>query len=292
MRHVLGDWGTSRLRLWLMEGDHVAGSFEGPGIGDLPRPPAEVLADAIKPWIAGYGELAVSLCGMAGSRQGMVEAPYVACPATQYDWARSGVSTTVEGARVRIAAGLSRDPPDIMRGEETQVFGAMRLRPNLARGRHVVITPGTHSKWILVADGALRAFHTFPTGEVFARLRTSSLVLDDGTGEGGDEGFAGGLAEGLHGDAILAGLFAPRSGQLLKGRTCGWAEGYLSGLLIGREIAEGRRLLGGGAVSAVIGGATLTKRYHQALLAAGVDPELLDGEACARAGLSSLLKGG
>ena len=285
---ILGDWGTTRLRLWRMDGDRIIDQIEAPGLGASPIPPLDQLRQAIQPWTTDAARLRIALCGMAGSRAGLVEAPYVGCPASRAEWCVASATLAIEGVDIRIAAGLSRDgsAPDVMRGEETQIFGAFHLRPDLAVRRCVVVTPGTHSKWALVEGGRIIDFRTFPTGELFDLVaRRSSLVIDDGSSADADDGLRQGLHRARDGATVLGALFAARSGQLRQGRSHGWATGYLSGLLIGAEIAEGRALFAGEDVAVVIADPTLGKIYQRAFAEAEMYPASLQGDACAMAGL-------
>jgi 2-dehydro-3-deoxygalactonokinase len=180
--HLLGDWGSTWLRLWRIEDGKVTDRRTGPGIVGLDRPPAEALLESIAPWIEnGTGRL--TLCGMAGARGGLYEVPYVPCPAGAALWASAATGFALEGVSVVIAAGYACDRGhglrDVMRGEETQIFGAMRVDPALASGRHELVLPGTHSKSVTVDEGVIVGFRTFLTGELFARLRGSSLLPAD-----------------------------------------------------------------------------------------------------------------
>src|SRR6185436_6198995 len=69
--------------------------------------------------------------------------------------------------------------PDVMRGEETQLVGALEIEPALAAGRHLVCMPGTHTKWVSMRDGIVQEFLTVPTGEVFALLCNHSVLVHD-----------------------------------------------------------------------------------------------------------------
>ena len=111
---------------------------------------------------------------MAGSRQGWAEAPYVACPAGPDELARH--LHWIERDRIALVPGLSDaqgDVPDVMRGEEVQIFGAMRLA-GLADGLFVL--PGTHSKWATVRGGKVTGFRTFMTGEVYGLFAQHSIL--------------------------------------------------------------------------------------------------------------------
>jgi 2-dehydro-3-deoxygalactonokinase len=171
-----------------------------------------------------------------------------------------------------------------MRGEETQVFGAMALDPGLAIGRHIVLLPGTHSKWVRLEDGTILGFRTCMTGELYALLGKSSLLATGETGRNDEDGFATGLDRASEGGALSAALFEARAAQLADGKTADWAGGFVSGLLIGAEIAE----MGPRGAAVVIGDHKLAARYGRALERRGARMRSMDGEACAIAGLKLL----
>ena len=287
---IVGDCGTSRLRLFRIEDGRIVDRREGPGIGALDGTAEAALRAAIGPWRD--EAVSIALCGMIGSRNGWIEVPYVACPTDVPGWLAGAGRVTLDGVPVTIMAGLScttpSGGPDVMRGEETQLFGAIARDPALREGHHRIALPGTHSKWAHIEDGRIVAFQTFFTGELFALLRDRSTLLraaaaseSDAADE--DAGFTDGLARAA-GDLLLGTLFEARSAQLLRDRSPGWATGFLSGLLIGREVAEADP---GGRV-ALIGDPRLAARYARALAARGITATLLDGDACALAGLALL----
>ncbi len=294
---VLGDWGTSRLRLFLMEGGGaVQRRVDGPGIGGLLGQGVDAVSVALDAALAELdsGDRArVILCGMAGARGGLIEAAYMACPTGVATWAERAARIERGGRAVSVAAGLRCanfvGAPDVMRGEETQIFGALTLAPELARGRHILALPGTHSKWVVLVDGVVERFHTFFTGELFALLRDRSTLLRVGDGAGDAEGgLEAGIARG-HGRAgLAASLFETRAAQLLDGRSAAWSEAFLSGLLIGDEVRTALALTGAPSGVTLIGDPGLCERYTVALTQAGVAARTLDGDACALAGLQHL----
>lgn len=293
--HVLGDWGTSRLRLFLMSTGEVARRADGPGIGVLFGVGADAVGAALDRALAQLGAEAatrVVLCGMAGARGGLVEVPYAPCPANGAGWAAHAVAIE-RGHAITVAAGLRCanfvEAPDVMRGEETQIFGALTLAPELARGRHILVLPGTHSKWARLADGAVERFHTFATGELFALLRDRSTLLKAGdlTGDAVG-GLEAGLARGRTGPGLAAALFETRAVQLLNGRSAAWARAFVSGLLIADEVRAALALTGPPAQVTLIGDPALCAHYREALAMAEVGTATLDGDACVLAGLTRL----
>ncbi|HEX7741118.1 MAG TPA: 2-dehydro-3-deoxygalactonokinase [Sphingobium sp.] len=288
---VIGDWGTSNLRLFRVERGRIVARREGPGIGAVGGQAEAAFAEAMAPWLSDGPPTQIRLCGMVGARDGWVEAPYADCPADADAWRAAAARFDWRGAPVSIMAGLActgpDGVPDVMRGEETQIFGACLRDPTLAHGRRLIVLPGTHSKWALVDNGRVIHFRTIPTGELFALLRDRSTMgpkidVADPAQE------AAGFAEGLEraGDGrLLATLFAARAIRLRAGRSADWAVGYLSGLLIGCEIAESRAMLGAGEDILLIGAARLADLYTSALAVQGLHARTLDGDACALAGL-------
>ena len=108
---------------------------------------------------------------MIGSRQGWREAPYAQCPAGADDIVKALATIDHAGRAISLVPGLSTENdamPDVMRGEETQIFGALALS---GRDEGLFLLPGTHSKWAEVKDGRIVSFRTFMTGEVFGALK-------------------------------------------------------------------------------------------------------------------------
>lgn len=284
--HVLGDWGTTRLRLFRFVDGVSVDRLDGPGIGALPARPAVVLGEKLAQWQSDGPIEGVTLCGMAGARGGLVEAGYVACPAGLDDWLGHKTCALVDDIRVAVLPGLrhhdAQGVPDVMRGEETQIFGALALDPALAQGRRTFVLPGTHSKWVEVEDGVVRGFRTFPTGELYALLSDRSTLVGKSVSGRGDEaqGFARGFARS--GEPLTSALFEARAGQLLDGRSRRWAVGYLSGLLIGAEVAAQAQA---DCEVVLIGDPVLCDRYALALAARNSTVRAMDGDATVLAGL-------
>ena len=295
---VLGDWGTSRLRLSLIVGGEVAATRVGPGIAEASAAPLQVLIDCVAAWRQSHGALDIYLTGMVGSRNGIHEVPYVPLPADRVTWSRACWSTSLEDGMLTIAGGLCSGPgaraSDVMRGEETQIFGAQRLSPRLASGRHILVLPGTHSKWVELEDGKVLRFRTALTGETYALLCTHSSLLraaatadqDDDRQRGVEAGMqrAAELTEGL-----LVAMFEARVQQLLAGRSRAWAAGFLSGLLIAYEIDSVGRTFHSQDVITVIGEQQLAALYRGALEARGRPAHVFDGDTCAIQGLLGLV---
>ena len=287
------DWGTTNLRAWGLDaGDRVTvEAASGRGMGALAPDGFEpALLELIDPWLAPGARTPVVACGMVGARQGWVEAPYAAVPCLPADTA-SAVAAPTRDPRLdcRVLAGLSQaDPPDVMRGEETQLAGLLAAEPGLEA---TVCLPGTHTKWVRVAGGQVRGFRTCLTGELFSLLGTASTLRhsvapdgDDGAALA-DAAFADALPGALDGaDALTASLFALRARALLEGEDPVRARARLSALLIGAELAATRAWWEGSDV-ALVGATGLAGRYAAALTLAGAASRALDADALTLAGL-------
>lgn len=290
------DWGTSNLRAWAME-ETAGGSrileeaTSEKGMGKLkPQEFEAALLEVAAPWLdqSGQARTLVLACGMVGARQGWSEAVYRKVPCTPTDPAGlTRVATQDSRLDVRIAPGLAQDrPADVMRGEETQLAGALAMNPGFDG---VFCLPGTHSKWAQVSAGEVVSFQTFMTGELFALLSTQSVLRHSITGEGWDEAaFDEGLSDALsRPDRIAAKLFSLRAEALLHGMTPAQARARLSGLIIGIELAGSKPYWLGQEVK-LIGAPALQASYARALATQGLHAESLDATACTLAGLSAL----
>lgn len=280
------DWGTTHLRAWAMGAEGIRASAESDdGMGRLSRDAFEAaLIRLIDPWLGG-GVTPVVACGMVGSRQGWFEAPYrtVPCaPLTQ----GTLVHVPVKDPRisVQIAPGLKQTKPaDVMRGEETQIAGALALDPGFDGA---ICLPGTHSKWAQVSAGEVVSFQTFLTGELYALLAEHS-VLRHGLSEGWEDAyFDEGVAEGLsHPERLMAQLFRLRAEGLIAGLSGPAARARLSGLLIGAELAAAKAWWLGLPIL-LIGSSRLTAIYARALAMQGASTRSLPATDCTIAGLA------
>lgn len=298
---IAGDWGTSHLRLFLCdEAGSPLAHKAGPGVASVDAPFPRLLQSLVADWRQAHGELPVVLCGMVGSSLGWTPVPYVPCPAGAGDIAARCVE--LEGGSVRIVPGLSctnrLDAPDVMRGEETQIIGALQLDPALRLGQRLLCLPGTHTKWVAIRDGLIRDFLTVPAGEIHALLAHRSVLVADTPGSAPPASVSEGaaFARGLeqvqrHPEAdLLQRVFQCRSRRLQGDLAPQDAAEFLSGLLIGSDAQSALRLLthGTGAQVQVIGAPLLARRYALALARFGAAPREIDGDAAALAGLTQV----
>ncbi|KQY89325.1 2-dehydro-3-deoxygalactonokinase [Pelomonas sp. Root1444] len=279
------DWGSTRLRAFLLgDGGKVLAtrqSNDGAATLHGAEAYARALGDLIGDWRADHPALQLLACGMVGSQYGWREAPYVRCPA---DAAALAGQVLKLDERLSIVPGLVDDAaqPDVMRGEETQIVGALALHPELADEACLVL-PGTHSKWARVRDGRVTGFATHMTGELFALLRQHSvlarLMPADGASPTAPEAFLQGMDAAREEGGLAHQLFAVRTLGLFKQLAPEQLPDYLSGLLIGHEIASELRGAAPGRI-ALVGDPALCARYVQALTRFGQPaPLLLDNTA-------------
>ena len=224
-----------------------------------------MLRDLVAGWLAA-GETHILMAGMIGSRQGWVEAPYLPCPASPAAIAGALMPVPFDGATVAIVPGLTHREaagiPEVMRGEETQLAGALTAAPD-----GLFCLPGTHSKWATVTSGSITGFTTAMTGEIFAALRHHTILgrlMTDGPPD--DAAFIQGVRRARTDGGLLHHLFGIRtlglSGEL--GETA--APAYLSGLLIGTELVA----IAPTAPVRLIGEPALCRLYTLALAEFGV----------------------
>ncbi|NII12199.1 2-dehydro-3-deoxygalactonokinase [Oleiagrimonas sp. C23AA] len=268
------DWGTSSLRAYRLAADGAVLESRARrwGIRQLPE---GGFAAALEDVTAGWPPAPLLAAGMVGARGGWQEVAYVGLPADADAVARQLCAVSDPAARgLKIVPGLRfADTPDVMRGEETQVFGALDAHPELHADARLVL-PGTHSKWVGVRDGKVTDFATLMTGELFALLRQHSILgagtdsadaVDAGTASAAfDHGVTTARDSGAAG--MLSRLFSARSLTLDGSLAVAAVPDYLSGLLIGEEwrIARDGGWLRDDTSLCLIGEPTLCQRYTRA----------------------------
>lgn len=284
------DWGTSNLRAWAMDrnGDVLALRTSSKGMGTLaPSAFEPTLLETVGDLLPESGKCPVVCCGMVGARQGWTEAAYLALPCLTPD-ASQCAKAPVSDPRidVRILPGVKQDAPaDVMRGEETQILGHLAADPGF---EGVLCLPGTHTKWVEIADGKIRSFRTSMTGELFALLSKSSVLRHSVGAQGHDaEAFAAAIREANGPAPALPGnLFSIRAADLLHGQTAESAAARLSGLLIGSEIAGMEAFLDGRPI-VLLGAEKLSERYRDALAVLGHSARVTDADRATLTGLKA-----
>jgi 2-dehydro-3-deoxygalactonokinase len=292
------DWGTTNLRAWVVSERGDSGKpLELPrGVSKLGPGEAEIcLRDVVRPALKAE-RLPALICGMAGSTIGWVEVPYQDCPADAASLAAGLHWIEGQDPPVAIVPGL-RGPgvdggPDVMRGEETQVIGWLAADESRRIGRRVICHPGTHAKWVLIEDGRIVRFVTAMTGELFSVLTRHSVLRCE---ESPDDprAFLKGLAVAGDGSALAARLFTARARVVGGGDLRPSAvRSFLSGILIGSEVASTPALLEAGELAspiAIVGDASLSAAYATAMGHFGLNAQVFDGEAAVLAGLKEVI---
>lgn len=280
------DWGTTNLRAFAMQGSQIlARKYSSDGMGKLDRDAFEpAMLRLIEDWIKDR-PVPIFACGMVGSRQGWVEAPYrsVPCPPLSETLTRAPCSG---GIKVYVVSGLSQTTPaDVMRGEETQIAGFLSLNPGWDG---VLCMPGTHTKWVHLSAGEVVSFQTFMTGELFDLISHKSVLRHSTKGDDWDDlAFSNALSDAVSAPERLASrLFALRAKDLLEGTAPASTRASLSGYLIGAELAASRAYWLG-QNTAILGMGHQARAYETALKDQGAFPMLVDTERATLAGLTA-----
>lgn len=279
MNQVAVDWGTSSLRGALLSPTGAVLAEQSHARGILTIAPGEfpaVFESLFGEWMRPAGTRCL-ISGMAGSQQGWVEAPYCSCPAGRADVGRAIVD--IEPGRIALVPGLRDEHdgvPDVMRGEEVQIFGAMALT-GLDDGLFVL--PGTHNKWVSVRQGRVTGFRTFMTGEFYALLSQHSILarMLDAEAPLDEAAFLQGVTQSGNGEGLLHNAFGARTLPLFERMPVTEVASYLSGVLIGEELRTQSLRAAGEVV--LIGTPALTARYALALRSTGVATHTLGAEA-------------
>ena len=290
--YVAVDWGTSSFRLWLVdragavldERRSAEGMMVASKLGF-----ATVLQSHLDAVGAG-NDLPVVICGMAGARQGWVEAGYIDTPAHLASILAGAVVVPGLSRDVRILPGIAqrdRNAPDVMRGEETQLLGALGMD---AADDAVVCIPGTHSKWAMVKDGTVERFATFMTGELFGVISRETILSHAvANAEEAEDisAFKSAVVAAFDAPALAANLlFRVRSSQLLYGGSAAAARERISGTLIGLELAAGLGKDQPKSGITLVASGRLQKLYRLAFDTLSVPVRSIDAEEAVRRGLS------
>jgi 2-dehydro-3-deoxygalactonokinase len=278
------DWGTTNRRVYAIgaDGGVLATERDEQGLLATPR---EAFADEVADIRRRFGDVPVLCAGMVGSVRGWVEVPYVDCPAgldqlaAHLHWIEPGRTAIVPGLAMR-----DSDRPDVMRGEEVQLLGA--VASGMAPDGALLCQPGTHCKWAHVENQQIAGFRTTMTGELFSLLKANSLLADflQGPVEDGAD-FRAGLALARRGGLVGA-LFGERAGVLLGLRESRQVAARVSGALIGEDV-RGQSLAHGQTVC-VLADPALGGLYIAAIEEGGGRAVLLSSHEAFVAGISRI----
>ncbi len=279
------DWGTTNRRAYRIDrhGTCVSTIEDECGVLSVAAGGFPAAVDALR---SSLGDLPLLLAGMVGSTRGWIEAPYVACPAGLEDLEKRLCWVDPETAIVPGLSVSGDGHADVMRGEEVQLFGA--LAAGMIPATSIVCHPGTHNKWIEVADGRIASFRTVMTGEMFNLLREDGILaqmLNADVTPG--DAFRAGVRRGLGAPVLTAELFSVRARILLGETPQADAASFTSGLLIGLDLSVGLGL-GGGSDIILMGRPELTALYASAAAEAGQTAREIDGAAAFLAGAAAI----
>lgn len=292
---VLGDWGTSVGRFYLcrfyQQKITVIARAQGRGIKHISDPQA-CFFELCQDWFNQYGPIPVYLIGTVGADIGWKKSPYVTCPTNKNQLLKNAISFTTKGIKITILPGVTCTNhyglPDIMRGEETQLFGFLAQYPQ--HKEQLVCLPGTHTKWALLANNQIQSFLTSPVGELYEVLNQHSVLLNPTmTQRACNASFTQGLQIGmLKKSNILHTLFATRSLQVINNMDNNQAAGYLSGLLIGADVQAAMQDFPAFSQVCVIGSDYICSLYVQALNHLGIANQLFSSEDATILGMQAL----
>lgn len=253
-RLIALDWGTSSLRAYLLGASATILAERSLPAGimhldhsafDVGKAFEKAFQEACSSWLARWSSLPVIASGMVGSAEGWCEAPYLRVPIDIFEIVHHLTQfESSTGNLIHIVPGLIRrgDLVNVMRGEETQILGAVVGGDSSSGlGEIFIGLPGTHSKWARVTGTCIQDFETFMTGEIYAAIckhtilgRTMKLSSSFQM-EAFDRGVQ--VAQSTAGRrGVLSNIFSVRTFALTGQLTAEQQSDYLSGLIIGHEI--------------------------------------------------------
>ncbi|MCW4463834.1 2-dehydro-3-deoxygalactonokinase [Sphingomonas sp. BT-65] len=275
------DWGTTNRRVYRLEnGVVVRTERDDRGVTAVSDFAGEAVAIRER-----FGDLPMLLAGMVGSNIGWQTAPYVPAPAGIAELAANLLRIDERTAIVPGVSTLANGRPDVMRGEEVQLLGAVAA--GLVPPDALLAQPGTHCKWAEMQGGRVAGFTTAMTGELFALLRGHGLLAAQLHGEvTANAAFRDGVEEGKRRD-LAASLFGIRAAKMLGTRDDADAAAFASGLLIGSDVAA-RLAESLHAEIFILSGPELGNLYIAAIETNGRAARLIDSHAAFVAGILAI----
>lgn len=285
VRVIAIDWGSSRLRISALDHDGGIVRVASSAHGILLTPRSEQrarLIEALAPFREAWPDAPIIAGGMIGSRNGLTESVPVSLPAGAAEIAKGIAPLTIDAGTIALLTpGLADDTAqarDLIRGEEVQIVGWLAEHPAVQDA--TLVLPGTHSKWVRVVHGRIETFRTFLTGELYGQVIGSPSFSGPGgigpaSGDASaDPAFRDGVRQGCSAEGLLHDLFATRTRALAAGAEFAVGD-YLSGLIVGYEIAEarGRGLLPADGAVVLLSEGALNEIYRAALGLCGIEPQ-------------------
>jgi len=283
------DWSLDGFSLWLMsrEGAVLASRKSDQGLALGRRDGFKTILEGHLSDLSAPDDLPVIICGLAGSRQGWRQTAYLETPANLDRLAESATNLGGPGRAITLLPGIAHangNEPDVMRGDEVRLFGAVLEADNVG----ICCLPGLHSRWVSLGGRVVKSFRTFMTGELRNAAAGSTILkysLEVGAEISAvDPAFLTGVRDGwLNAGRLTHLLFSLRADDLLNGRTGAETRARLTGLLIGAEVA-GADLSGAPEVTLVASGED-AKLYLSAFDTCGISARLIDAELSTQRGL-------
>jgi 2-dehydro-3-deoxygalactonokinase len=293
---IVADWGTSNLRVWGIDhqGKVVNTITNGKGMSSLmPSEFEPYLIGLIENWLPEEknAKCPIIICGMAGAKTGWKEAAYLKAPCPPINEEKIiQVETEDQRISVSIIPGImQKSPPDVMRGEETQIAGYLSKNPDFDG---IICLPGTHTKWVHISAGEIVSFKTFMTGEIFLSLSEYSILKSSVQSDGLDlTSFLEAFEDTYSNPALLSSkLFGLRAADLLENTSSKLLKSKLSGYLIGSELAGAKSYwLGQNIV--MIGNDDLCILYQKALKKLGLNATIENTQSVTLYGLQQACRG-
>ena len=286
------DWGTTNFRAFLVnDNGEVLDTIAEPSglLSVIDAQFSQTLEKLLNKWLTSHGYLPLVMAGMVGSRQGWHEVDYISSPCSinelggsikKIQWHENTPAFIVPGVSALNTFGA----PEVMRGEEIQIFGLLAQQPELNDG--FLILPGTHSKQALIENRQLKTFQTFMTGEMFSVMSQHSILgkaLPDSIDS--PTAFLKGVDYAQNPCSLSGLLFSARTETLLGDLDASEVHSYLSGLLIGSELSN---VCSTQKNIWLIGSANLTSRYRIALEHLGFRAKEANGDTCFQHGLNNI----
>ena len=273
---IAADWGTSNLRVWGIDhrGQVIDTINNGKGMASLiPSEFEPYLISLIESWLPkeGNAKCPIIICGMAGAKTGWKEAAYLNAPCPPINKEKIiQVETDDQRISVSIVPGIMQtSPPDVMRGEETQIAGYLSKNPDFDG---IICLPGTHTKWAHISANEIVSFKTFMTGEIFLSLSERSILKTSVQSNDFDTtSFLEAFEDTYSNPALLSSkLFGLRAADLLENTSTKFLKSKLSGYLIGCELAGAKSYWLGQNII-MIGNNDLCILYQKALKKLGIN---------------------
>ncbi|WP_077342294.1 2-dehydro-3-deoxygalactonokinase [Pseudocolwellia agarivorans] len=287
------DWGTTNFRAHLIgeNGAVIDRIYAEKGFISIAAEGFEqVLVDLLMPWFEKHSQVPVLMAGMVGSKNGWKEVPYVNTPLNIQTLSTGCTLFSLSrGNKVLIIPGVCHndihDRQDVMRGEEVQAFG---LAAKLNLNEFDAIFPGTHSKHVQWQTNELTSVRTYMTGELYALLSEYSILgrnLVTQTQDIDFKVFSSGVMAG-HSMSLSHALFMARTQALFHKVPESLVLSYLSGILIGNELAD----LTFTSTVYIVGDNKLSELYVKALNILEHNAISVDSDQCFLAGMEKVFQ--